>query len=121
MSFAFDDPSPAAFQGALAIFTLTTLYLYDSHREDRYQNYCLGAAVVATAMGSITRHLMFLDEPLARSVQICLPTSFMVGSAVSAIIHRLAAVATLRGQEPESEPKEKTLTEGQRKGEKQAS
>ena len=64
---------------------------------------------------------MFLNESLALSVQICLPASVLVVSAVSVILHRMAASATSRGQEVEWQQKEKTLTEGQEKGEKHGS
>lgn len=121
MSFAFDDPSPAAFEGALTVFTLATLYIYSSYREERYQNLCLVAALVSAPIISITKDLMLHNESLAHSVQIYLPASVLIVSAASVIIHRMAASATSRGQEVEWQQKGKTLTEGQEKGEKHGS
>ena len=121
MSSAFDDPSPAAFEGALAIFTLTTLYLHSSYGEARYQNNFLVAAVVATVIISSARYYMFPDEALVHSVRISLPTSIVIASIANATIHRLRTLATSRQPEPEWKQEEKTLAEGQGKGEKQGS
>ena len=103
------------------MFTLAALYLYTFHRGDRYQDHCLVVGAVTAAMASSTRWLVFSDEPLAHSIQICLPTSIMVGSVVSAIIHRMGFLATSGEQEYEWEQRKESLTGGQGKGEKQGS
>ena len=121
MSFVFDDPSPAAFLGALAIFALTTLYLYSFHGEARYHSYCLAAVIIATAITSITRQIIFYDEPLAHSIQISLPSNIILASTVNLINHRMGNLVSLRKQEPEWKQKERINTEGQAKGEKQVS
>ena len=121
MSFAFDDPSPAAFLGALAIFTLATLYLYNFHGESRYRNNCLVAVVIATAITTVARQLIFHHEPFAHSIQISLPSNITLASIVNVIIHRIGTLAPLRIQKAEWEPKERTIMEGQAKGEKQVS
>lgn len=72
-------------------------------------------------MVSIIRYFMFLDGSLAHSIQICLPTSVLVVSAASGIIHGMAASATSKRQEAEWQQKEKTLTEEQEKSEKHGS
>ena len=121
MSFAFDDPSPAAFLGALAVITLVTLYLYNFHGEARYRNYCLVAVIVVTAITSITRQITLPDEHLAHSIQISLPSTIILASIVNVIIHRMGSLGPPRKQEPEWEQKERTNTDGQAKSEKQAS
>ena len=121
MSFVFDDPSPATFQGALALFTLATLYLYNFHGEARYRNYCLVVVIIATAIISITRQIIFHDEPLAHSIQISLPSNIILASIVNVINRRTGTLASPREQEPDCEQKERTNTEGQAKGEKQVS
>lgn len=123
-SYAFDDPSPAAFNGALATFTLAALYLHTLHREDQYQDYCLFAAIVAAAVTWITRYILLFDEPLAQSIQIYLPMSIVVGSVVSAILHRIHFIGSwtrLRGKEEEREQRREVLTGGQEKGEDEGS
>ena len=121
MSFAFDDPSPAAFLGALAVFTLATLYLYNCHGKARYRYYCLVALILATAITSITRHIIFHDEPLAHSIQISLLSNIILASIVNVILHRMETLAPPRKQEPGWEEKERTNTDGQAKSEKQVS
>ena len=121
MSFAFDDPSPAAFLGALAILTLATLYLYNVHGEARYCKYGLVAVFIASAITSITRQIIFRDEPLAHSVQISLLSNIILGTIVNVIIYRMGILAPPRKQELAWEQKERASTEGQAKGEKQVS
>ncbi|KAL9132385.1 MAG: hypothetical protein Q9175_006444 [Cornicularia normoerica] len=120
-SYTFDDPSPTAFDGALVMFTLASLYLHTFHREDRYQNHCLVARIVAAAVTSSARYFLLFDEPLAHSIQICLPINIMVASVVSTIIHQMGPLATSREQEHEWEQSKKTLIRGQEEGEKQGS
>ena len=121
MSLAFDDPSPDTFEAALAIFTLATLYLYSIHRGSRYQKYSVIAVLVATAVLSVTRHILFLDEPLAHSIRITLPTCITITSTINAIIHWMEPMVSSGEQEPELEQKEKTFIKGQEKCEKQGS
>ncbi len=119
ISFAWDDPSPAAFQGALAMFTLAALYLHTFHREFRYENRCLIAAVLAAAVMSSARCFILFDKPLTKSIQICLPASLMVGSVVSDIIHRTRDSIASKEQGPTWKQRKKTLSDGRGRGEKQ--
>ena len=96
------------------MFTLAALYLHIFHRGDRYQDHCLVVGIVAAAVTASTRCLVFYEEPLAHSIQICLPISIMVGSVVSAIIHRMGSLAISREQEYKWK-----LTGAKGKGEKQ--
>lgn len=121
VSYAFDDPSPAAFDGALAVFTLAALYLHALHREDRYQNHCQVAGIAVAAVISGTRYFLLFDEPLAHSIQICVPTSIMVASVFSAIIHRMGSLASSRAHEHEWEQGKETIADGQEKGQQQGS
>ena len=101
------------------MFTLAALYLHTFHREFQYENRCLVAAVLAAAVMSSTRCFILFDEPLAQSIQICLPASLMVGSVVSDIIHWMRDSIATKEQGPKRKQRKKTFSDGRGRGEKQ--
>ena len=97
-SYAFDDPSPAAFASALVMFTLAALYTHTTHREGHYQTLWLLFGIATAAVMSSTRWLLLADESLAQSIQICLPTSVMLSSVLGTLTHRMGLLLASRGQ-----------------------
>ena len=88
---SIDDPSPGAFIGALSAFTLAALFVHHFHRGDRYQD-----AVVAGCLCVIVSIAFFIHITLPGTmwskmmcIRTYLPPTIIVGSLLSATMHRL--------------------------------
>lgn len=96
--YAFDNPSPAIFVIAVAMFTFTALLVYTMHENDHLQDRFLAAGVVGAIMISSVRQSMAFDKLWARSILSRLPFSVMFALGISNIYHR-----THRPVQPDSD------------------
>ena len=84
----FHDPSPAAFIGTLSAFTLAALYAHYIHRDDRYQNaFLVGSACVVIFLSSAIC-ILSPDARWLPTIRIYLPLAIVLGSSLSAVVHR---------------------------------
>ena len=88
---SLDDPSPGAFIGALSAFTLAALFVHHFHRGDRYQDVVLAGCVCVIASISSVIHITLPGTTWSKMMYIrtYLPSTIIVGSLLSAILHRL--------------------------------
>lgn len=84
-----NDPSPAAFIGALSTFTLAALYIHHFHQDDRYQNAFLVGSACGVILLSCAIHIILPDTRWLQSLQTYLPLAIVFGSSFSAVMHRL--------------------------------
>ena len=109
-SYAFEDPSPAAFDSALVMFTLAVLYLHTTDG-DGYQTRCLLLGTAAAAVISSTRWFLLSDESLAQSIQMCLPIMVTLSSVIGISTHRMGSRAASRGKIHEWQQRKEPLDE----------
>ncbi|KAL2049790.1 hypothetical protein ABVK25_009885 [Lepraria finkii] len=84
-----NDPSPAAFIGALSTFTLAALYIHHFHQDDRYQNAFLVGSACGVILLSCAIHIILPDTRWLQSLQTYLPLAIVFGSSFSAVMHHL--------------------------------
>lgn len=107
-----DDPSPEAFIGALSAFTLAALFVHHFHRGNRYQDAVLVGCVCVIASISCILHIALPGTSWSKTMYMrtYLPPTMIVGSLLSAIVHRLGilghantAKQPYRGKQKENE------------------
>ena len=88
---SIDDPSPGAFVGALSAFTLAALFVHHFHRGHRYQDAVVASCVCVIASISCVLHITLPGTTWSKMmcIRTYLPATIIVGSLLSAILHRL--------------------------------
>ncbi|KAK0515154.1 hypothetical protein JMJ35_002533 [Cladonia borealis] len=88
---SIDDPSPGAFIGALSAFALAVLFVHHFHRGERYQDAVLAGCVCVVASISCVLHIALPGTKWSKTMDMrtYLPPTVIVGSLLSAIMHRL--------------------------------
>ena len=91
IAHSIDDPSPGSFIGALSAFTLAALFVHHFHRGNRYQDAVLAGCVCVLASISCVLHIALPRMMWSSTTYIrtYLPPTIIVGSLLSAIMHRL--------------------------------
>ena len=96
---SIDDPSPGAFIGALSAFTLAALFVHHFHRGNRYQDAVLAGCVCVVASISCVLHIALPGTTWSKTmyVRTYMPPTIIVGSLLSAIMHRLGILGHANG------------------------
>ncbi len=91
IAHSIDDPSPGAFIGALSAFTLAALFVHQFHQGERYQSAVLAGCVCVVASVSCVLHIALPGTTWSKTMYMrtYLPPTIIVGSLLSAIMHRL--------------------------------
>ena len=100
---SIDDPSPGSFIGALSAFTLAALFVHHFHRRNRYQDAVLAGCVCVVASISCVLHVALPRTKWSStmSMRTYLPPTIIVGSLLSAIMHRLGILGCAnRAEQP---------------------
>ena len=94
IAHSINDPSPGAFIGGLTAFTLAALFVYHFHRGQRCQSAVLAGCVCVVASISCVLHIALPGTTWSNTMYMrtYLPPTIIVGSLLSAIMHRLGIV-----------------------------